>query len=71
MALILFLVSVFSALHRSNLGMAAFYDGRADALLMMWFDDSGHALAELADVFGPNTFEFARSGRRSNRSSTW
>ena len=60
-ALILFLVGVFSGLYRYNLRMAAFYDSRADALVMHWSHDSDHTLAELADIFGPDSIEFAKA----------
>ena len=59
-ALILFLVSVFSALYRYNLRLAAFYDSRADALLAFWSQDYDHTLAELADIFGPSSIEFGK-----------
>ena len=59
--LILFLVGVFTALYRYNLRLAAFYDSRADALMMLGSQDHDHTLGELADIFGPDSIEFVKA----------
>jgi hypothetical protein len=41
--------------------MSAFYDARADALLLTWLEESEHSLGELAQIFGPENIDFAKA----------
>ena len=59
--LLMFLVAIFSTLYRYNLRMSAFYDARADALLLAWMEESDHTLAELVTIFGPENIDFAKA----------
>jgi hypothetical protein len=59
--LLMFLVAIFSSLYRYSLRMAAFYDGRADALILDWLEQSSLSLAELAAIFGPEGIDFAKA----------
>ena len=59
--LLMFLVTIFSTLYRYSLRMAAFFDGRADALMLHWMDETNLGLTELTAIFGSENIDFARA----------
>ena len=59
--LLMFLVTIFSTLYRYNLRMSAFYDARADALLLIGPEEIKHTLGELAQILGPENIDFAKA----------
>jgi len=56
--ILLFLVQVLVTLYRYNIRAAAFYDGRADALIMARREDT--ELGTLVEIFTPTTLDFGK-----------
>jgi hypothetical protein len=56
--ILLFLVQILVTLYRYNVRAAAFYDGRADALLLIQGKDA--ELGRLVDLFTPTSVDFGR-----------
>jgi hypothetical protein len=54
----LFLVQILVTLYRYNIRAAAFYDGRADALLLARSEDL--ELGKLVELFTPTALDFGK-----------